>query len=335
MAYEYGYGALEDQLIALFCSGTPDFVAAENLISQGADLNAVGKDPDENMLSEILSGGCWSEYENENEECDNCQENRDLNPCGGENMVKVIHFFLDHGFDVQKKNGRFGAQCLRALVLSSFDAHMIEATKVLFGAGAKNISIGENDDEDENPWGFIGIEGSYQDTCCHNHHLGNIYEAVYQMYLAVDEGRPYNGIESYEASCDKRIIRVLAEKPENGDVFFDMNLVASQHKNCYRQTLYFVFDGGALISTQYADFWVDSNLPNTTMIDVSEKFPGFIGNTIKRITFDHNEVVKGMTHYGQPVTIIEMYNGVKARFSINFGEVEDADRAAYYCLVKE
>ncbi len=25
MAFEYGYGALEDQMIALFCSGAPDF----------------------------------------------------------------------------------------------------------------------------------------------------------------------------------------------------------------------------------------------------------------------------------------------------------------------
>lgn len=106
-----------------------------------------------------------------------------------------------------------------ALVLSSFDAHMIEATKALFDAGAKNMNISENDNEDETPWDFIGTEGSYQDTCCHNHHLGNIYEAVYQMYLAIDEGRPYNGIDSYEASCGKRILRVFAESPKSGDVF--------------------------------------------------------------------------------------------------------------------
>ncbi len=337
MDYEYGYGALEDQLISLFCSGAPDFTVAENIISQGADLNAVGKYPDENMLSEIISGYCWSEYENENdnEECDNCQENRDLNHSRGETMVKIIRFFLDHGFDVQKKNGRYGAQCLWALVLSSFDTQIIEATKVLFDAGAKNMSIGESDDEDETPWDFIGTEGSYQDTCCHDHHLGNIYEAVYQMYLAVDEGRPYNKIESYEAALGKRIVRVCAEKPAAGDVFFDMNLITSQHKNCYRQTLYFMFDCGALITTQYAEIWVDSNLPNTALVDVSERFSSLVGSTIKRITFDHNEVFKENTRYGQPVTIMEMDNGVKARFSINFGEVEEADRVAYYCLMKE
>lgn len=96
-----------------------------------------------------------------------------------------------------------------------------------------------------------------------------------------------------------------------------------------------MFDDGVLISTKYADFWVDTILPNTQLIDVSKNFSSFVGNTIKRITFDHNEIVSGTTHYGQPVAIIEMDNGVKARFSINFGEVEDADRAAYCCLVNE
>ena len=39
MAYDYGYGNLEDKLIDLLRSGTPDFDAAEELIRQGADIN--------------------------------------------------------------------------------------------------------------------------------------------------------------------------------------------------------------------------------------------------------------------------------------------------------
>ena len=340
--YDYGYGVLDDQLIMLFRSGAPDIAAAKELIFQGADINAAGKDPDENILSEILSGYWWTESGDEiNEECDGCEndcdgcpQNQNLNPNCGQAMVQVIRFFLDHGFDVNKKDGRYGAQCLYALVLSVFDAHMIEATKMLFDAGAQNKCISEKEGDNETPWDFIGIEGSYQYTCWHDHHLGNIYEAVYHMYLAVDEGRPYHGIDSYETVCGKRIVRIFAEEPEDGEVFFDMDLPTSRHENCYRQTLYFVFDGGVLISTQYADFWVDSILPDIALTDVSEKFPGFVGNTVKRITFAHNEVVKGTAYYGQPITAIETDNGVTARFSINFGEVEEADRAAYYWLVK-
>lgn len=99
MAYEYGYGILEDQLIALLSSGVPDFIAAEKLIAQGANINAEGKNPDENMLSEILSGCCWFDYENEiNEECqgecDNCQENLNLNPAAVKLWSRLSTFFL-------------------------------------------------------------------------------------------------------------------------------------------------------------------------------------------------------------------------------------------------
>ena len=40
MEYDYGYGNLGNEIIKLFSKGEPDFDAAEELIKQGADLNA-------------------------------------------------------------------------------------------------------------------------------------------------------------------------------------------------------------------------------------------------------------------------------------------------------
>ena len=60
MSYNHKYGELEGRLIKLFRSGAPDFDAAEELIRQGADVNAIGKDPSENILSEILQGYWWT-----------------------------------------------------------------------------------------------------------------------------------------------------------------------------------------------------------------------------------------------------------------------------------
>ena len=54
--YDYGYGDLENKLISLLRSGAPDFAAAEELIRQGADINASGNSDDENILSGILRG---------------------------------------------------------------------------------------------------------------------------------------------------------------------------------------------------------------------------------------------------------------------------------------
>ena len=49
MAFDYGYGELGNQLISLFHSGPPDYTAAEELLRQGADLNAAGRDDCENI----------------------------------------------------------------------------------------------------------------------------------------------------------------------------------------------------------------------------------------------------------------------------------------------
>ena len=131
MSYDYGYGELENKLIVLLRSGPPDFAAAEELLRQGADVNAVGKSNSENVLSEILdSYGC--PYQD-----DAGKQDADWYAEPGAAMCAVIRFFLDHGFDVNRRDGCFGAQCLRALTLTTFDRFMIEATKILFDSGRK------------------------------------------------------------------------------------------------------------------------------------------------------------------------------------------------------
>lgn len=131
MSYDYGYGELENKLIVLLRSGPPDFAAAEELLRQGADVNAVGKSNSENVLSEILdSYGC--PYQD-----DAGKQDADWYAEPGAAMCAVIRFFLDHGFDVNRRDGCFGAQCLCALTLTTFDRFMIEATKILFDSGRK------------------------------------------------------------------------------------------------------------------------------------------------------------------------------------------------------
>lgn len=291
MAYDYGYGDLENQLIDLFCSGTPDFHAAEALIQQGADLNAIGKDDDENILSEILGYGCWSESgDSVSDICINCNDNHcdycEHDPNLSQTICKVICFFLEHGFDVTKRNGCFGAQCLWALTLSTFDRYMIDATKILLDAGAKNRTT--SPDSGETPWNFIGEEQSFQDTCECNHALANIYEAVYQIYQAIEDGRSYSGIDSYQIAVGKKILKVLAQSNGDTPVFYPIDLPEFRKDNCYTKNLYFVYDGGVLITTQYADFWTDTVLPDAKLVDVSEHFEGIVGSTIERFILKPN-----------------------------------------------
>ncbi len=346
MAKTYGYTPLSYKLMNLFQSGLPDFEAAENLIQQGADVNDQGDDKDENVLSEILGGywqagidwnheecrNCWNQFGISYDSCPSCEHF--LIPNVGASMIQIIKFFLDHGFDVTRNEGKHGAQCLREIALSSFDRGIIEATKLLLNAGAKNIPIAD-DELDETPMDAIGTEGSYQDTCEHHHYLGNILEAVYQIYVALEEGRSYAGIDSFEAAINKKILRVMAEGVNKDSIFTSKDYLSSKYRkhkrrNYFYHNLYMVFDGGYVVCTRTASYWVDTAPIKETIINVSDFFSPIIGHEIRRVTFGHNEVRIGITHYGQPVTSFHFDNGVKLTFSTNFGEEKKGHSGSYY-----
>lgn len=340
MAHDYGYATLENKLIDLFFSGTPDFGAAEDLIQQGANINATGNDDTENILFKILSDYWYlypdhSSYTNHaNSPCEDSSTTCELE--SGAFLCSVIRFFLDHGFDVTKCGGCFGAQCLWALTSSTYDRFMIEATKLLFDAGARNRTISlTSANSDETPWDLIATETSYQEACEHDYSAANIYEAVYQMYQAIEDGKPYSGIDSYEVSIGKKIQKVLTVGTQNPPAFFSQNLPDSKTGTCYLQPLYFVYENGILIATQYVSFWTDTILPEKNLVDVSEHFGGIVGHTIRCFTYGYKSMEKRSTCYSLPVTTIETDSGHSIRFSLIFGVAKEAKQMAYYEILNE
>lgn len=318
--------SLEDQLITLLRSGAPDFAAAEKLIAMGADVNAKGGYPGESVLSQILEGYWWSDFGDNIENMDEEQKSSsDLGP----NMCSIIRFFLARGFDVHRDSDEYGAGCLSALVFSGTGRYMIDATKILLDAGAKNVPCDEDTPQDA-----FGMEGSFLGSCQGNHEGANLYEAVYQIFEAVEQGLPYDGIDSYEAAIGQKILYVLAERPEEGPVFYPEDLPKFKKDNCFTQNLYFIYDGGFLRTTRYADFWVDTHLPNKPLVDVSDHFAGMVGSRIQAFSFGNRKIQVQKKNYTQPMTVITMENGTQARFSINFGEVEEKDRAAFVEIEK-
>lgn len=339
--FDYGFGEAGNQLIDLFRSGAPDFDKARDILSKGLDINIYTKD--DNILSKILSGYWWSESGDDlpdtcsdciKEDCTGCPENVNLNPNLGESMIAVICFFLENGFDVHAHNDKNGAQCLFALTWSTYDRYMIEAAKLLLDAGAKNIPVGEIDDD--TPQIAVATKASYTGTCLHDHPTENIFEAMYLMYEAANQGKPYSGIDSYETAKGAKIRKVFLacdNQISKDNPFFSIDEPTSKHSNCFKGQLYFVYDNGALIIDEYITAWTDSNyvVPENAT-DVSEHFPGIIGPSIKEYKFQHNEVIKGTTHYGQPVIRIIMNNGVVLSFSTNYGELEKEKMVGYFQL---
>ena len=93
--------------LALICEASkarPDFSKMEQLVKDGADVNAKLGDDDENALSAVI-------LDMENDDVGEDLPDEDSLP-------KVIEFFINHGFDPDCDEGRAGAKCLANLAFS-------------------------------------------------------------------------------------------------------------------------------------------------------------------------------------------------------------------------
>lgn len=342
MSKDKDYGELERQLLELFMYDTPDFSAAEELIAKGADVNAPGR-YDENILVELIREvsfdiSSFDEQDYLDEVCtdtdDDCEECSSISAHDSDSehiLCRTIRFFLDHGFDVHKNNDVYGAQCLIGIAYSTYDRCMIDAVKILLDAGAKNVSA-DSEDETYTPLDCFATKSSFYRVCEYDHHLSNIFEAMYQIMIAADEGRPYGGIDSYEEAIGKKIIGVFADNDENGNAVFPAILGERGQKNCFRGKLYFKLEDGVLVITRTLDFWFDDHLPDSAA-DVSHFFSDIINSRITRFAFGQSILIKDTTHYCQPITTLETDFENKVVFSNNFGEVKNDGVAAFFDLL--
>lgn len=304
-----------EEFLDIFSEGTPDFQKAETMLKNGLDINynmsQVSDGGFNNLLAEII-----------------CCMDMDTPPC----LCKTIQFFFSHGFDVHMDNNNYGRECLSSLAFSTYDKQIIAAAKLLLDAGAKITDENGELDYEDSPIHAIDIEGSYQNTCENNYHCGNLFKAVYQIFEAVIDGKAYDKIDTYENAIGEKIEKVYAEC-EGDTVFFDVKEGEYFQNNCYSAKMYYKYGDMALVTTQYGDFWTDRFPQNKKLKDITDKFEKILYSPIKNIYFDHNKIVKGHTVFGQPITYIEFENGRKIKTGINFGEVNDENRAAYYEII--
>ena len=314
--YDYGYGNLENKLIEVFSkSSPPDFETADKLLRSGADINARGKRNCSNILSDILNTYPHAAIK---EPVD-----------AGRYMIQVIQYFLEHGFDVHKNNGRYGAQCLKTLVFFQ-KRPVIEATKLLFHAGADDICTEAIQTENGYPSYSLGAEINYQSICEKNYRISNTLEAAYQVYEAKKNHKPYDDIDSYEVAIGKQIKKVLIEKPKRGKALHDVILKNGRFGKCFYTKIFFLFNDRMMIASPDVDFWTDKYDPSIRMIDISSLFSEIIGSTIESVEFNHGSVQTKKANYIQPVATFIMNNEKKITFSTSFGEVPEDTVTAYF-----
>ena len=78
---------------------------------------------------------------------------------------------------------------------------------------------------------------------------------------------------------------------------------------------------------------MNDRILDTPQIDISAVFGrDVVGCQIQSISFEHRDIVKGKTHYGQPTIILGLINGKNIKFTHNFGELPDDEWQARFWI---
>lgn len=264
------FGPLETQLQEAAGAYPPDFETMERLLGEGADINACTDE--ETLLSEVICG--YPEMAGGEE-----VEQRD-----GRYLPEVVRFFVEHGYEVRRRDGAHGGQALMALSWASYDRYILDAAKILLDAGADPLY--REDDQSVLEWigmktsAAIPVDDSLEQEC--------LFWVLYDLLEAKSKGEPYQEIDWCDVAVGRRIERIYsaAETPEMA--VFQFTTENRSYLNCFKSNLVFVCEGILLSVTQYCHAYVNPyQLPSAeTSPDLSGPLGMLIGRRIERIGFE-------------------------------------------------
>lgn len=287
---------IEEKIVGQLCSITEtlpvDWKAFDALLSSIPDINVIEKDGwEETYLS-------------------SCIKNIHAYHSGAV-LVDMIRHFLAHGYDVMANEGKNGGLCLSNLCWSSYDRYIIDAAKVLLLAGAP-INYPSEDDEPGEPTGVMRsidwkISGAW--VVDKDYSWANILETYYQIVKAIENGQPYEKINTYHDCVGKKLEHVgfLGKDnlchDENGLIKFNDSLV-------------FWFDSLPLVVSKYIEFvvnpyTVEENKKSVT--DTDNCFSSLLGACLQSIVYLNQSTCYMEFDNGQRLLFTGIGSGDKER----------------------
>ncbi len=226
-----------------------------------------------------------------------------------EKIKEIISLMIDNGFNIKK----FGLSTMSQFKFATYDPFTFELYRYML-----QYDLADDPKEYEDILEGIGTEESYQRCCEHDHDLENLFYAIYEMLEAKMEKRDYKSIELYNDAVGMTIDKV---------VYFNGTDTLSEKKDFteYNADIGFVCGNKLLVMRDGVNIlFMNDRIAESPQLDISSVFgKNVIGRKIKSISFEHKDVIKGTTHYGQPTIIITLANGKKLKFTHNFGELPD------------
>lgn len=285
-----GFGLLEEQFVAACRESSVEIEKLDELLKQGVNINAVEQDHEEhNLLTEVIKYSL--------------SEGR---------MKAITEYFIQKGFDTQT----LGEACLRALVYSTYDEEILDCAKLILKNGV------ESKNHFEDVFERIGTEESYQRCCEQHHHLENLFYAFYEIVSKYQANEDFLGVDFYQKCVGKKLeaVFVCGDHREHKEVFSR----AEEKEYVYHEYLLFQCEDQPLVITDSPNIYLDATKKQYARKhpQTDELFAPYLGSKIIEIDFDHNEVEKENTTYGQSIIFLKFENGKILKFSNTFGETE-------------
>lgn len=257
-----------NRLCRLLAKKDVDWAAVEQTIRRFPDINEY--DGDDTTLSEAIH------Y---------CGMDR------GQSITKLIHLFVENGYDLAANSGENGAEVLNALCWSAYDEGVTDAARLLLDMGIDpKLVYRENGQIDHESgiygtidWKLIGLwNQGYYDTA-------NIFETLRQIVDAYRDGKDYHRVRCFSDCCG-HTLRKVEYLPD----FETWGTLAETYPG-YDGSLVFRFDDLPLIVRRNIELSVnpfsveDAKEPLT---DVSARFSRTIGARLEKFVFIDAQTVK-------------------------------------------
>lgn len=287
-----------DKKLVLACDkALPDLDEIKELILAGADTNQFDK-YGEHIFNRVFLEVLY----------ENC-ENKKITPTIVAKIKEIIPIMIDNGWDIKK----FGLSTMNQFKFSTYDPFTFDLYRFML-----QFDLTDDPKRYEDTLEGIGGEESYQRCCEENHELENLFYAIYEMVEAKMEGRDYTSIEPYYDAVGMTIDKIVYFSNSN-------TMVEKENYTEYNADIGFVCGDKLLVMRNDVNIlFMNNRIYEQPQIDISSVFgKDAINRQIKSISFQHKNVIREYTHYGQPTIIITLTNGKKLKFTHNFGELPD------------
>lgn len=288
---------LDAKLVQACSESNPNLDHILALIEAGADPNQTDKYDNSIFLHffrDVLS---------------DCRATPELMPATAEKIKTIILTMVSKGWDTKK----FGMAIMHSFIFSTYDRFTFEMYRFMLQFDLTDDPKAYEDELDS-----IGTEESYQ-RCCENWHAGeNLFYAIYEMVDAKRNGLNYQSILPYYDAVGLTVDKI---------VYFNQTDTTVKKKNFteYNADFGFVCGDKLLVLCEGVNIlFMNDRVCEQPQLDMSDRFGADVtGSKIINVDFEHKEICRGTTHYGQPTIIIELSGGKKLKFSHNFGELPD------------